>query len=198
MNRNFGQNVFVWSVLVGAGFSVFLNCTLRAPNITFTQTQTASERQMVGEDREIERDGWLISSTKSSSAGADLWQKDVSEGGKVDKEFLILLKKHAFLSAEIQSYRWSGQIGESSDGKIKRIPGTSSPTGISESELGDILAKINATRSQILSYRIKKYEESNPGKNTEEIKTKLTQYYFERAEIGEWIEPKVGKWEKKD
>ena len=40
--------------------SLFTNCflNLKPPPITFTQSQTAAEKQMIGEDKELEKDGW--------------------------------------------------------------------------------------------------------------------------------------------
>ncbi|HNN80312.1 MAG TPA: hypothetical protein PKL30_15605, partial [Leptospiraceae bacterium] len=66
MNRN---TIFIF-------FLSFVNCILTPPPITFTQSQTAAEKQMVGEDKELEKDGWLISSIKTSSSGSDEWKKD--------------------------------------------------------------------------------------------------------------------------
>ena len=60
----------------------FVNCfsTLKPPAITFTQSQTAAEKQMIGEDKELEKDGWLISSIKTSSHGSDEWKKEGCSG----------------------------------------------------------------------------------------------------------------------
>ena len=46
------------------------NCTtLRPQAITFTQSQTAAERQMIGEGKDLEKDGWIISSIRTSASG---------------------------------------------------------------------------------------------------------------------------------
>ena len=46
----------------------------KVPPFTITNAQTAAEKQMVGEDRDLEKDGWLVSSIQSSS-GANVNSK---------------------------------------------------------------------------------------------------------------------------
>lgn len=70
------QNILIFLFFVSGIF--LTDCVIKSPLITFTQTQTAAEKQMIGEDRILEKDGWLIASVKNSSAGAEVWKKDFS------------------------------------------------------------------------------------------------------------------------
>lgn len=171
---------------------------LKAPPITFTQTQTASEKQMVGEDRDIEKDGWLISSIKSSSSGSELWQRDSNDSGHSDKDYVFLLKKHAYLNPELLEYRMRGILGESYDGRVKRNKSFALPPGITESAIQDFADRVNETRVQIWDLQVKKELEKNPKLDAKQLRLSFQQYYFLGAEYGEFREVSANRWEKKE
>jgi uncharacterized protein YdbL (DUF1318 family) len=172
----------------------FVACSLKAPGITFTQTQTASERQMVGEDKEIEKDGWLISSIKSSSSGSDLWERDVTRSDLLDRNHLILLKKLAYLTPELKELKIQGIVGESFDGSVKRIKNVSIPKKYSESRIGELLERVNKTRKEVIAIQVSLESE----KSKEEIEKTMKATYFNSVEYGEFFEISPNKWERKE
>ncbi|MCC5814258.1 MAG: DUF1318 domain-containing protein [Leptospira sp.] len=169
-------------------------CSLKAPGITFTQTQTASERQMVGEDKEIEKDGWLISSIKSSSSGSDLWERDVTRGDIADRNHLILLKKLAYLTPEVKELKLQGVVGESFDGSVKRIKNASLPKEYSEPRIKELLDRVNKTRKEVIAIQVS----LEADRSKEEVEKTMKEYYFNSVEYGEFYEASSNKWERKE
>lgn len=181
--------------------AIHVNCSiwsLKPPPITFTQTQTASERQMVGDDKDIEKDGWLISSIKSSSSGSDLWQKEVADSDTGDRNHLILLKKLAYLSPELVQYKMKGYAGESFDGRVKRNISIELDAKTDESRLSEVLDKVNRTRTEILEFKIKSEIANNPQADQKQIRNKYSNLYYNSVEVGEYFEPSLNKWKKKE
>jgi hypothetical protein len=198
IKNNFLKPIFIFPILFLSLVSGSINCSLKAPTITFTQTQTASEKQMIGEDKEIEKDGWLISSIKSSSSGSDLWQKDISSSDSNEKDFIIQLKKLAYLTPEISNWKDKGVIGESFDGTLKRNPKIPISPASQESRVRELIEMTNASRSKILEKRlsIEKTKKSDLDEN--ELKENLTKIYYLNVELGQYFESKKGIWEIKE
>lgn len=173
-------------------------CSLKAPAITFTQTQTASEKQMIGEDKEIEKDGWLISSIKSSSSGSDLWQKDDSTDSVSDKELIIQLKKLAYLSPEIAQWKDKGMIGESYDGTLKKNPKVPISPASNTNRIEELINLVNQTRARVLESKLAKEKLADPNVDLVELKKNLTLVHYQNVEPGQYFESSKSVWEKKD
>jgi len=173
-------------------------CSLKAPAITFTQTQTASEKQVIGEDKEIEKDGWLISSIKSSSSGSDLWQKDDSTDSVSDKELIIQLKKLAYLSPEIAQWKDKGMIGESYDGTLKKNPKVPISPASNTSRIEELINLVNQTRARVLESKLAKEKLADPNVDLVKLKKNLTLVYYQNVEPGQYFESSKSVWEKKD
>lgn len=193
--RNYRNKIILLLLICGLVLSA-KNCSLKAPGITFTQTQTASERQMVGEDKEIEKDGWLISSIKSSSSGSDLWERDVTNRNILDKNHLILLKKLAYLTPELKELKVQGIVGESFDGSVKRVRQVPLPisSGTSEKRVSELLDRVNATRKEVISIQVG----LDPDKSKEEVEASMKEYYYQSVEYGEYYESSLNQWAKKE
>ena len=73
----------------------FTNCTIIIPPITLTGSKTAIEKQIVGEDNEIEEDIWLISSVKTVQDKSK--QKLSSDKDKDNKKNALTYKAIAIL-----------------------------------------------------------------------------------------------------
>lgn len=173
-------------------------CILKAPAITFTQTQTASEKQMIGEDKEIEKDGWLISSIKSSSSGSDLWEKDDTSDSASDKNLIIQLKKLAYLSPEIAEWKDKGMIGESFDGNLKKNPKIPLSPASEKSRVEELLNLVNSSRAQVIESKLAKEKIRQPNVDLVELKNSLLIIHFQNVEPGQYFESSKSVWEKKD
>ncbi|WCL50257.1 DUF1318 domain-containing protein [Leptospira sp. GIMC2001] len=176
---------------------IFQNCSFKAPPITFTQTQTASERQMIGEDKDIEKDGWLISSIKSSSSGSDQWERDISLDSKLDRDTQIQLKKLAYLSAELFEFKAKGFVGESFDGKVKRNPTLSADPNL-DKRIRGLIDLVNDTRSKVVEASIIAEKKKNTQVIEEDFRKSLLNDYYLSVEPGEYFESSNGRWERKE
>lgn len=177
---------------------VLNQCSLKAPAITFTQTQTASEKQMIGEDKEIEKDGWLISSIKSSSSGSDLWQKDDSTDSISDKDLIIQLKKLAYLIPEISEWKDKGMIGESYDGTLKKNPKVPISPASNISRVEQLIDLVNQTRARVIESKLLKEKLADPNVDLVDLKKSLTLVHYQNVEPGQYFESSKSVWEKKD
>ncbi|MBW0435777.1 DUF1318 domain-containing protein [Leptospira yasudae] len=201
------QKILIFLSFVFAAF--FSGCIIKSPLITFTQTQTSSEKQMIGEDRILEKDGWLISSIKTSSAGSEIWKKDFSgdnyAGG--DKNILMSLRALAYLAPEIKTWKEEGFLAEGLDGKL-RINPASSEAGIKnelskkevKSRIDSLIALANDHRSKVVSSRVSGEQKGAVGSkgSAEHLKTHLEQTWYRLVETGEFYEKTPGKWVRKE
>ncbi|HMV42577.1 MAG TPA: DUF1318 domain-containing protein [Leptospiraceae bacterium] len=198
MNRN---TIFIF-------FLSFVNCILTPPPITFTQSQTAAEKQMVGEDKELEKDGWLISSIKTSSSGSDEWKKDsilYEESEFKDKDYSSLLGVIAYLAPEVKTYRTKGVLGEGLNGLLQKPAVTlDKPTQDEYSNpekkkrVENVMKLINDARVRIYETRmlsLSKTERSKEEQSKLREKILLSNYYT--LEAGEYYESSKGNWIKK-
>jgi hypothetical protein len=188
---------------------LMLNCiTLPQFKITFTQTPTAAEKQMIGEDRNIEKDGWIISSIKTSASGADVWKKEVLEVGipdaDLDEDTFISLRRISYLSGEIREFKKKGFIGEAGDGKIKINPNIKETLDRDDfpkqkDRIETIISMVNESRAVVLKKRLYVLSLENL-KEAELAKRKndLLLTYYQMTEAGEYFENPSGKWNRKE
>lgn len=185
------------------------NCTtLRPPAITFTQSQTAAERQMIGEGKELEKDGWIISSIRTSASGSDIWEKEILDKeipeGEMDEVIYTALKRLAYLAKDVRDFKKKDFVGESLDGQIKINPLLSESRFKKEfpenkNKIDELLKMVNESRQIIFEYKLQKLANSNL-KEQELLKRKenLTLSYYQTVEDGEYFEVKRGKWGRKE
>jgi hypothetical protein len=173
---------------------LFLNCfsLLKPPPITFTQTQTAAERQMVGEIKEIDSDGWLLSSIKTSAIGPVEWKKDkIEDMGLGDRleEYKILSKILMHTTPEIKRLKELKFVGENILGNLSILEEKRDksfdkvyPKKEDKKRLIELVQLVNETRNKF----------SDLIKNS-----KLkggSQDYRKTVEYGEYYEEKRGVW----
>lgn len=197
----------IYILLIAPLAHCFLN--LKPPPITFTQSQTAAEKQMIGEDKELEKDGWLISSIKTSSSGSDEWKKDTllyEESGFKDKDYYSLLSIIAYLAPEVKSYKSKGILGEGLNGLLQK-PNIPLPKQIQEeysssekrNRIEEVTRLVNDSRVRIYETRILSESRSEKTKSEDinKLKEKIILTNYNNAEAGEYIEVSKGKWVKK-
>ncbi len=192
------QNILIFLFFLS---EIFLtNCVIKSPLITFTQTQTAAEKQMIGEDRILEKDGWLISSVKNSSAGAEVWKKDFSGENYAlgDKNILMSLKALAYLAPEIRTWKEEGFLAEGLDGKLRINPAASEAGIRNELSKTDVKSRLESLISLTNEHRNKvvfsRFENDSSKEKSEHLK--LTWYRL--VEKGEYYEKSPGKWIRKE
>lgn len=181
---------------------LLMGCSLKVPPITITNAQTAAEKQMVGEDRELEKEGWMIGSIQSSTNGQNNQERSAKED--FDPEIRAHRVRLNYLSPEIKKYKTDGILGETSIGLIKLNPLASSlPTYTNyeipakKKRVEDVILFLNESRKFIMEKEI--LTQKKKGKKEEELlklKQTLIDEYYKNVSIGEYFETTAGKWEK--
>ncbi|MCE9597137.1 MAG: hypothetical protein K8S54_04140 [Spirochaetia bacterium] len=156
------------------------------PPITLTPQRTSAERQLIGEDREIEKDGWLLASTRSTSRTNETVA--IQDSRRVYREQAIL----EFYAEPLREYARAGVLGEVVDeGKVTIVPEIYAPrTGRFRSpdeveaarRMGE---EINKSRSYLLQYFLKKEKEKGSDVSSAERAFKAA--YLKDVRPGEWI-----------
>ena len=186
----------------------FESCTVRLPAITFTQSGTAAEKQMIGNDKEIEKDGWILSSVKTSALGSEIWKRENLNNEiylpENDEEVVLHLKRIAYLAPEIKVYKNKSFVGESLDGKVRVNPNLNLTKYSSEypdvkARVEEIIRLTNESRSFLHTKKSERIdtEFKDPKKaNTE--KNKSIFIYYNLVEDGDYYEISKNKWVKKE
>jgi hypothetical protein len=195
--------------------SFLLSCQIQPPPFTFTQTQTAAERQMIGEDRNLEPNGWLISSIKTSSSGSESWKmespEELGDNEEERKEYYIILQTLAYLVLDIKQLKKTGVIGENLEGKLAYNPTFNwkiFKTKLEEREyrnkVENIINTVNTNRETLYKKRIQIEIQKMTGKpeiiktkEREEFQQKLKMVYYNAVEIGEFYEVSRNEWVRK-
>ncbi|WP_078129295.1 DUF1318 domain-containing protein [Leptospira alexanderi] len=184
-----------------ASGSFLTGCIIKSPSITFTQTQTSSEKQMIGEDRILEKDGWLISSVKTSSAGSEVWRRDFlgdNYAGE-DKDILMSLKVLAYLAPEVKTWKEEGFLAEGLDGKLRINPaaGYLSKKEV-KSRIDSLITLVNEHRGKVIAFRSESGSKTDSKEKSEHLKIHLQQTWYRLVEKGEYYEKSPGKWVRKE
>lgn len=189
--------------------ALIFNCTtLRPPAITFTQSQTAAERQMIGDGKDLEKDGWIISSIRTSASGSDVWEKEILDkdipDSDLDEVSYTALKRLAYLSKDIRDFKKKDFIGETLEGQIKINPLLNESRfkkqfPESKKQIEELIQMVNESRKIIYENKIQKLSSANL-KEQDLIKKKeaLLLTYYQLVEDGEYYEAKRGKWGRKE
>jgi hypothetical protein len=179
----------------------FIN--FKVPPFTITNAQTAAEKQMVGEDRDLEKDGWLVSSIQSSSGSSSI-SKAGTQSDSTDPEYSGHIQRLNYLSPEVKRYKIHGMIGEGIGGILKINPlANTSPfflqyeTQARKKRIEDVISLTNESRKIILDKQIE--GEKKKGRKEEElkvIKQSLIEGFQKSVSKGEFFESSPGKWER--
>ncbi len=171
------------------------------PPITLTPERTAAERQLVGENRELEPNGWLLASAQSASR----YGQESTRASRTLAEVQRLHREEAVIEyyAEfLLDLLGKGALGETSDGLLAVVPAGflgAEAARITRSDLRraqTVLAEVNEARQWIYTYyrdRDAKSEAPDP----ERVRRLYLRAYWERAPIGTWVRNPDGRWIKR-
>jgi hypothetical protein len=147
---------------------------LNPPPITFTQSPTAAERQMLGDGKDIEKDGWILSSIRSSSSGSEIWEKEVLDKELYEKltekekqeEIFVSYRNLAYLAGEVLLYKKKDFLGEAMDGKLSICPFWKDSVYKEEfsnlkERIEKVLSLVNENRTWIYKQRLELLEKQN-------------------------------------
>lgn len=148
---------------------------------------------MLGENRELEPDGWLISSIKTSSFGPIEWRREFNEeftDPKDADEFRKSLKIIFHTAPEIKNLKQLHYVGENlkgmlsilenkKDGKFSKFYRTEDQ----KTRARELVGLVNRTRERINEILQKNKKKDNKNSN-----------YTQSVEVGEFYEDKQGVW----
>lgn len=166
------------------------------PPITITPGRTAAERQLIGEDRELEPDGWLIASSVSARRAEDILSTaDTEELRRLHRELGIL----EFYRAPVEELKGAGIIGESHDGRLLIVPpNVNRRTGRYRRQeeinrASNIMNEVNYSRRWIMQFFLRiENETDNP--DPDSILRRYQKSYMENALPGEWVFTEERRW----
>lgn len=173
------------------------------PPITLTPERTAAERQLIGEDREIEKDGWLIASSQSSVPyeQSSFDGGDESNAGKSEVIRRLYQERSVleFYEQLVQDYKAGGLLGESYTGELLLVPKLISPRQgrFAKSEIVGkariVVAEVNQSRNWVYQYR-RKSEMAKSVPDLLRVEQDFRLRYRNQARTGEWILDEDGEW----
>lgn len=188
--------------------ALFNFCTLNPPPITFTQSPTAAERQMLGDGKDIEKDGWILSSVRTSASGSEVWEKEILDKELYEKfskdEVFVRYRVLGYLAGEVRNFKKKGFLGESLSGKLALNPLWKESKYKDEfpklkERLEDILKIVNENREWIYNRKLELLNQKNLKSNEfEKEKTRLLLSYYNQTELGEYFEVKPNIWKQKE
>ncbi len=187
---------------------LFIQCkaliNVKVPPITITNAQTAAEKQMVGEDRELEKDGWLLSSIQSSSNGSQSMAKESEGLDSKDSLEYGHYQRLIYLNPEVRKFKFHGMIGETPGAILKLNPESKSLPHYADYQIPekskrvlDVIQLTNESRKILIEKQID-LERKKGGTEEEIVKLKqnLQDSYLKNVNKGEFFENKSGKWER--
>lgn len=171
------------------GFSSCIAVDL--PPITLTPSRTSAEKQLIGDNIEIEKNGWLIASSRSVYGRNQAVAQSSAEttGGEELRQYYREMSVLDFYGDMVDQYKRDGLMGESSDGVLLFVPESISPRKGRYRNPGEIknatrvLNEVNRSRQSVFQYLQKRGEGSD---------FKLKE--IRNAEKGDWIHEGSGGW----
>jgi hypothetical protein len=188
-NQSFLYLLFFIIININNCFSL-----LKPPAITFTQSPSSAEKQIIGDNKELESDGWLLSSIKTSAIGPVEWRRenfDEFESTEIANEYKLYLKIILHTTPEIKKLKQLKYLGEALNGSLAIIENKRDPkfdkvySTIEEiNRVKDLVSLVNDTRQKIKDIRKKiiNYDKSK------------VYTYLNTVEYGEYFEEKKGIW----
>lgn len=176
------------------------------PPITLTPQQTAAERQLLGEEVQIEPNGWMTASSQSTahiSHGSKTngsKTKDQSPSGS--RREIDILRRYSiergilkYYEKILSDYRSNQILGESFDGKVRLVPYRISGRGNQEERklVKKMIFEVNRARIWLYEYHLKKAKKQG---QIEEVRKRYLTSYFRKAKEHpyEWVYTADKKW----
>lgn len=131
-----------------------LNCsliTVDIPPITLTPERTAAERQLMGEEKELMPNGWLLSSSSYVPPAGDAARL-------LPAEMRTEMRLLALYDDIILRYRYLEFLGEGRDGYLSFVPPALVGRGLPAMErlrLQEIVNDVNRSRGRLFQYYAK-------------------------------------------
>lgn len=172
------------------------------PPITLTPARTAAERQLIGEEGDIEQDGWLIASSQSAP-----YYRQAAGGAEAtgvapeERRYQIEQGVLEFFRDPLLRYRSEGILGEAFDGRVLLVPESAGGrrSGVRWQEEIDtaraIAEEINRAREWIATFE-RRQAEARGDRNAADRERELRGRFYQEAQArsGEWIFNSDRRW----
>lgn len=168
------------------------------PPITLTPERTAAERQLVGENRELEPNGWLLASAQSASRYGGTQAARVPALEEVRR----LQREHAVLEyyeQYVQELLGRGALGETPRGFLAVPPAAALGAEARRVTRSDrrraetIAREVNQARSWVYEYHKTRAGTASKAAQ-EEVFRRYLRIYWDRAAPGTWVLNPDGRW----
>lgn len=169
-------------------------CTIVPPSVNLTGEQTAIERQIIGEYREIEKDAWTVSSVKTP-----VGRKTSSGRLTGDPELIKAIKVREFHNDKISAYKAEYAVGEKNDGYIAYMEIKKYETSPDDKKiLMTVIHEENQARKEIFT-SLAKNSDSKEDHNAsiESFGRLFAEEQRGLARNDEWIQDNTGRWIRK-
>lgn len=179
------------------------------PPITLTPERTAAERQLIGTEGEIEKEGWLIASAQSAGTEgrAPGAVAEDNGGGLLDdlhgqsRRYRIEAGVIDFYLPTVLKFRRLELLGEGYDGRLRPVPTNISRARFSEESdtAAEVAEEVNRARMWIYDYLRNESRADGGSKNAAELQTLREQYLLRwyneaRGKSGEWVYTEQKQW----
>ena len=171
------------------------------PPITLTPERTAAERQLVGENKELEPNGWLLASAQSASRYG-------RESGRTSKplvEIQRLYRERAILEYYadfLRELQGKGALGETFEGLIAGVPVGQLGADAGRITRADlrravtITREVNEARRWIFEY-YRSLDAKGAKPDDDRVKRLYQRNHWEQAPLGTWVRNADGRWVKR-
>ncbi len=177
------------TVLTGV---LFLQCSIKAPEVNITGEKTALENQVIGTYQQIEEDVWTLTSVRSTNSA-----KKKSNMSAKKKQVLQAVQGRKFNKDDIEEFLENGFVGENNLGllEVKDNADLEKDADL-KNRVTKIVENENSYRKIIMERIILLNEQAAEAgeKNVSKIFAKINQ---DNAAAGSWVEDENGEWIKK-
>lgn len=170
--------------------AIFLNCSIKAPEVRVTGEKTALEREVLGTYHRMTEDTWMIASTRSEKS-------EKQEMSEEKKQVLDALQQQKFNKDDIDEFKRLGFIGENNQGFLEIRNQTTLQDDTNTFKLVHEIVKEENNDREVIMNRVVELNQNLKNAVKENIMTIFAQMYQENSPIGTWIQQKVGEWGQK-
>lgn len=163
--------------------------TIAPPSITLTGPKTSVERQIMGEYKEIEKDAWLVSSTRGTT-DAGSYEQDNREI-KIFRAMAVIEEN----KRKLFDYQQKGIIGETNTGFLIKASDELDREEQAKLDIENLIIQINNSRRII--YMALYQDVQGMDVSIEEIGQVFARKYQSEAPRGSRIQDPNGVWQRK-
>jgi len=171
-------------ILIG----LIVSCTVKPPEVRVTGEMTALENEVLGTYREIEKDTWMVASTRSSA-------KDKSQTLSPEKKKVLDAKRRQkFNDDDVKELKTEGLIGENNLGYLEIIEQQEVEFDEKKAQFTSTLVKEENQDREVIVDRVIELNENLKDAVRENILAIFAEMNQKNSPVGTWIQDQLGKW----